>query len=259
MDAMISPKNEKRGDAMRKVALVTGGSRGIGRACVEALARAGYSVVLVCRKSSDMARDLVENLRIQGLDAAWYPCDVASEDDVRHTMEEVRRLYHRVDVLVNNAGVAHIGLLTEMTGEEWRRLFAVNVDGAFYWCRAVLPGMIERKSGAIINIASMWGEVGASCEAAYSATKAALIGLTRALAKEVGPSGVRVNCVSPGVVDTDMNAELDEEALLTLADETPLGRIGTADEVARAVVFLAGENAGFITGQVLGVNGGLVV
>lgn len=244
---------------MRRVALVTGGSRGIGRACVEALARAGYSVVLVCRKNGGMAQKLVEALRGQGLDAAWYPCDVASEDDVRHTMEEVRRLYHRVDVLVNNAGVAHIGLLTDMTGEEWRRLFAVNVDGAFYWCRAVLPGMIERKSGVIINIASMWGEVGASCEAAYSATKAALIGLTRALAKEVGPSGVRVNCVSPGVIDTDMNAELDEEALHALAEETPLGRIGTAEEVARAVVFLAGENAGFITGQVLGVNGGLVM
>ena len=196
---------------MRRVALITGGSRGIGAACVRLFAEKGCAVVFLYRSREDAANALVEELRARGLDAAGYRCDVADGEQVK-------------------AGIT-----------------------------AVLPGMISRKQGSIVNMASMWGETGASCEVAYSAAKAAVIGFTKALAKEVGPSGVRVNCVSPGLIDTDMNAELDGAALDELADETPLGRIGSAAEVAEAVLFLSEEGASFVTGQVLGVSGGLQI
>ena len=152
-----------------------------------------------------------------------------------------------------------MGLLSDLTEEEWRRLFAVNVDGVFHCCQAVLPHFIHRKAGKIVTVSSMWGQVGGSCEVAYSAAKAAVIGLTRALAKELGPSGITVNCVSPGVISTEMNAHLDREALAALAEETPLGRIGTAEEVAESVWFLAGGGAPFLTGQVIQPNGGIVI
>ena len=244
---------------MRKVALITGGSRGIGAACVRLFAQSGYATVFLYRAREDAANALVEELRAEGLDAACYRCDVADSEQVRATVAEIERLYHRIDVLVNNAGVAHIGLLTDMTDEQWNAVFDVNVKGVFHLSRAVLPGMISRQSGSIVNVSSMWGETGASCEVAYSAAKAAVIGFTKALAKEVGPSGVRVNCVSPGLIDTDMNAELDDETLCELADETPLSRIGAAEEVAKAALFLAGDGASFTTGQVLGVSGGLQI
>lgn len=244
---------------MRKIALVTGGSRGIGAACVRTFAEAGYAVVFLYNRSAEKAAALVDALRGESLDVAAYPCDVSAPEQVKQTLQEILRVYHRVDVLVNCAGIAHIGLLTDMTEAEWDRLFAVNVRGVFSVTKAVLPGMISRQTGAVINISSMWGEVGASCEAAYSATKAALIGLTKALAKEVGPSGVRVNCITPGVIDTDMNAQLTDEDRAALADETPLGRIGQAEEVAKTALFLSGEDASFITGQVVGVSGGLVI
>lgn len=244
---------------MRKNALVTGGSRGIGAACVRTFAEAGYAVVFMYNRSAEKAAALVDALRGESLDVAAYPCDVSAPAQVKQTLQEILRVYHRVDVLVNCAGIAHIGLLTDMTEAEWDRLFAVNVRGVFSVTKAVLPGMISRQTGAVINISSMWGEVGASCEAAYSATKAALIGLTKALAKEVGPSGVRVNCITPGVIDTDMNAQLTDEDRAALTDETPLGRIGQAEEVAKTALFLSGEDASFITGQVVGVSGGLVI
>ena len=224
---------------MRNVALISGGSRGIGAACVQAMARAGYTVIFLYHHHQAEAEALTAELRGEGCDVTCRACDIGE--------------------LVNNAGIAHIGLFTDMTEQQWDRLFAVNLKGAFALTQAVLPGMISRQRGAIVNIASMWGEVGASCEAAYSASKAALIGLTKALSKEVGPSGVRVNCVSPGVIATDMNAELDAEALGALREETPLQRIGTAEDVAKTVLFLSGEGAAFITGQVVGVSGGLVV
>lgn len=244
---------------MRRTVLITGGSRGIGAACVSAFARAGWSVVFLYRRAEEAAEALCARLRGEGLDVSCRRCDVSRRDEVFRTVDDLMRTYHRFDALVNNAGVAHIGLFTDMTEEQWDALFAVNVKGAFNVTQAVLPGMISQGSGAIVNVSSMWGEVGASCEVAYSAAKAALIGMTKALAKEVGPSGVRVNCVSPGVIDTDMNAELTEADLAALAEETPLGRIGRAEEVAEAALYLCGEGASFITGQVLGVSGGLVV
>ena len=244
---------------MRRTVLITGGSRGIGAACVGAFARAGWSVVFLYRRAEEAAEALCARLRGEGLDVSCRRCDVSRRAEVFRTVNDLLRTYHRFDALVNNAGVAHIGLFTDMTEETWDALFAVNVKGAFNVTQAVLPSMISQGSGAIVNVSSMWGEVGASCEVAYSAAKAALIGMTKALAKEVGPSGVRVNCVSPGVIDTDMNAELTEADLAALAEETPLGRTGRAEEVAEAALYLCGEGASFITGQVLGVSGGLVV
>ena len=244
---------------MRKIALITGGSRGIGAACVRAFAEDGYAVVFLYNKSADKADALVQQLRSEGRDVAAYRCDVSEPQQVQATIADILRTYHRIDALVNCAGIAHIGLFTDMTEAEWDHLFAVNVRSAFSVTKAVLPGMVSQQKGVIVNVSSVWGEVGASCEVAYSATKAALIGLTKALAKEVGPSGVRVNCVTPGVIDTDMNAQLTEEDRASLADETPLGRIGSAEEVAKTILFLCGEGASFITGQVLGVSGGLVI
>lgn len=244
---------------MRKIALVTGGSRGIGRACVERLARDGWTVIFLCRQQTGLARELTQKLRDEGQDVSWLQCDVADGKALQAALDQIIRTWHRVDLLVNNAGVDWSGLLCDMTDEDWDRVFDVNVKAAFRCIRALSPGMISRQSGCIINIGSIWGDVGASCEAAYSASKAAVAGLTKALAKELGPSGIRVNCVSPGVIDTDMNARLTEEDLQELADETPLGVIGTAEQVADAVAYLASPAAAFITGQILGVNGGFVI
>ena len=244
---------------MRKIALITGGSRGIGAACVRAFAEEGYAVVFLYNHSRDKAEALVQSLRAEGRDVAAFSCDVSDPQQVSNVLAEILRSYRHIDVLVNCAGIAHIGLFTDMTEAEWDHLFAVNVRSAFSVTKAVLPGMISRQQGAIVNVSSMWGEVGASCEVAYSATKAALIGMTKALAKVVGPSGVRVNCVTPGVIDTDMNAQLTDADREELAEETPLGRIGEAAEVARTILYLCGEGASFITGQVLGVSGGLVI
>ena len=244
---------------MRKITLITGGSRGIGAACVRAFAEDGYAVAFLYNNSRDKAETLAQTLRSEGRDVSAYQCDVADADQVQAVISDILRTYRRIDALVNCAGIAHIGLFTDMTETEWDRLFAVNVRSAFSVTKAVLPGMISRQTGAIVTVSSMWGEVGASCEVAYSATKAALIGMTKSLAKEVGPSGVRVNCVTPGVIDTDMNAQLTADDRAALADETPLGRIGSAEEVAKTILFLCGEGASFITGQILGVSGGLVI
>ena len=244
---------------MRKIALITGGSRGIGAACVRAFADDGYAVAFLYKSSQEKAGELESTLRATGRDVTAYQCDVSDPAQVQAVIAEILRTYRRIDALVNCAGIAHISLFTDMTEEEWDHLFAVNVRSAFSVTKAVLPGMISRQTGSIVNVSSMWGEVGASCEVAYSATKAALIGLTKALAKEVGPSGVKVNCVTPGVIDTDMNAQLTDDDRASLADETPLGRIGCAEEVAKTILFLCGEGASFITGQVLGISGGLVI
>lgn len=237
-----------------KTALVTGATGAIGSAVCRRLARDGVSVAVGYRTDPQTAQSLARELG--GL--AVY-CDVTDPQSVQAAVDNVLEKFCQLDILVCNAGVAWRGLLQDMTWAEWRRVMAVDLDGVFACCHAALPSMISRKSGQIITISSMWGEVGASCEAAYSAAKAGVIGLTRALAKEVGPSGVQVNCVSPGVIQSRMNETLEPQDLEALANDTPLGRIGAPKEVAEAVAFLASDAAGFITGQVLGVNGGFIV
>ena len=181
---------------------------------------------------------------------------MADSEAVRWAVQETKAFLPHVDALVNNAGIASQELLTDVTDEQWRRMVDTNLSGAFYLCRAVLPGMISRREGSIVNISSIWGRIGASCEVPYSAVKAGLIGLTRGLAKEAGPSGVRVNCVCPGVIRTDMLSAFTPDDLAELAEETPLGRLGTPEDVARAVLWLSGPEAAFVTGQTLGVDGG---
>ena len=228
-------------------ALVTGASRGIGAAIARALARDGWELVLTYHRSEREALSLAAELG-----AAAAHCDAA---DILET-EALFRREAGFDLLVNNAGIAHYGLLTDTDESAWRSLFAVNVDGAYRCCRLAIPHMVRQKRGCIINVGSVWGHRGASCEAAYSATKAALDGLTRSLAKELGPAGVRVNAVAPGVIDTDMLAALRPDDKAALIADTPLGRLGTPADVAALVAFLAGDKAAFITGQVIGVDGG---
>ena len=241
---------------MRK-ALVTGASRGIGRAVARRLNRDGFYVVLNYARSDREARALLDELNgvPGGGGAGLFRADVSD----RAQVEAMFRSAGSVDVLVNNAGVAQRKLFTDLTEEDWERMFAVDVTGVFHCCQAALPAMIRRKRGSIINVSSMWGQTGGSCEVHYSAAKAAVIGLTKALAKEVGPSGVRVNCIAPGVINTRMNAGLGPDDLRALKEETPLGRLGTPEDIAAAVSFLASPGAGFVTGQVLGVNGGIVI
>lgn len=231
-----------------KHVLITGGSRGIGRAAVEAFAKAGYPVTFFYHSSKAAAEAVCA-----ATGAAALACDVADGDAVARAIASIPP----VDILINNAGLAHYGLISQISPEEWDRLFAVNVKGIYHCVNAVLPAMLQKQEGCILNLASMWGQTGASCEAAYSATKGAVIALTKALAKELGPSGIRVNCVSPGVILTDMTRCVGEDTLAELAEETPLGRNGTPEDVARALVYLA--QADFVTGQNLGVNGGFVL
>ncbi len=239
---------------MKRV-LVTGGSRGIGRAIVEAFCAEGHAVAFLYRENTAAAEAVVS-----ATGAVAIRTDISDPDDVRRAVAEAERaLGGAVEVLVNNAAVSHIGLVQDMTDAEWRRICDTNLSGAFYLARTVIPGMIAAQGGRIINIGSMWGKVGASCEVAYSATKAGLRGLTMALAKELGPSGITVNCIEPGFIDTEMNAALDSDTRAALCGETPLGRIGTPADVAAAVTFLSSDAAGFITGQVVGVDGGLAV
>lgn len=240
----------------KKIAVITGASRGIGRAVALRLGRAGWQVVVAYHTDAAAAADVCAKIAAAGGSAVPHAVNVADEEQVAGLFAAARAAFGEPTLLVNNAGVAHFGLLQDMTGDEWRQLMAVDLDGAFYCTKQALPAMISARRGCIINISSVWGEVGASCEVAYSAAKGGLIAFSRALAKEVGPSGVRVNCITPGVIDTDMNARLSAADVAELADATPLGRIGTADEVAALVEFLAGDTASFITGEVIGVNGG---
>lgn len=242
-----------------KVALITGASRGIGRAVALQLAADGYAVAVHYHQSTDAALAVCATIAEAGGIAKMYSCDIASEIAVTNMISSIQKDLGPISVLVNNAGIAQQKLFTDLSADEWRRMMAIHVDGAFYTCRNVLPEMIRQHSGCIINVSSMWGQIGASCEVHYSTAKAAVIGLTKALAKEVGPSGIRVNCVAPGVIRTDMLADFDEETLGELADETPLCRLGTPEDIAAAVSFLASDAAAFITGQVLAPNGGFVI
>lgn len=237
---------------MRKV-LITGGTRGIGKALVQTFLHSGDRVLFIYKNSENIAKEL-EN---EG--AVGYRCDLERKEQIFEVSKKILSDEGTIDVLINNAGVASFSLFTDITDEEWQRVRAVNYDAPFYVTRAFLPGMISKKCGRIINISSMWGQVGSSCESAYSAAKAGIIGLTKALAKETGPSGITVNCVCPGVIDTDMNSCLSEQTLRELCEETPAGRLGTPEEVASLCLWLASPAAAFVTGQTIGVNGGFVI
>ena len=236
-------------------AIVTGASRGIGSAAALELSRLGYEVVINYVNNGEAAENTAAEIKNAGGSAITYRADISKPDEVKKMFSDIGG----IGVLVNNAGISYIGLLQDMTDSDIRRQIDVNLMGTILCSREAARVMIPQKSGCIINIASMWGEVGASCEAVYSACKAGVIGFTKALAKELGPSGIRVNCVSPGVIRTDMNAELSKETLAELAGDTPLLRIGTPEDVAKAIAFFVREESSFITGQVLPVNGGFTV
>ena len=243
-----------------KTAVVTGASRGIGAACAVAMAKNGYNVILGYKESKERAEQLAEVL-ISGYGVAAFAvkADVSVSKEADELIEVAYKNFGRVDVLVNNAGIAGFKLFTDITDEDWAQMIGTNLTGVFNCSRAAAKYMINAKSGSIVNISSMWGQVGASCEVHYSASKAGVIGLTQALAKELAPSNIRVNCICPGVIKTDMLNNIDDETIDSLIEETPLGRIGTPKDIADAVAFLSGESSSFITGQVLGVNGGFVI
>lgn len=234
--------------------LITGGTRGIGRACVKRFASDGHRVAFLYRSREDLAAGLEKKTGAVAIRA-----DLSDPSAAVSAAEQAQALLGDIDVLVNNAGISQIRLFTDITDADWKQMLDTNLSGAFYITRTVLPGMIRKKSGRIIQIGSMWGKVGASCEVHYSAAKAALRGMTLALAKEVGPSGITVNCIEPGVILTDMNRELDAETMRSLCNETPLGRCGTPEEVAALAAFLASDEAGFITGQTIGIDGGYAI
>ena len=234
---------------MMKSVLITGASRGIGAAAARLFSEKGWRVIINYNRSETEALSLAAELGAEAIHA-----DISKSDEVN----AMAAAAGSVDVLVNNAGICGFHMLDAMSDEDWDRIMSINLTGVFYCTRAFLPQMIRRKGGAIVNISSMWGICGAACEAAYSASKAGVIGLTKALAKELGPSGIRVNCVAPGAINTDMNKMLTLEARNALCEETPLGRLGTPEEIARAIYFLSDTDS-FITGQVISPNGGLVI
>ena len=243
---------------MRNV-LITGASRGIGAETARIFAKNGDRVFINYNRSENAARSLQSELSACGYDTVLAKADVSNSKEVNEMFENILHEYGGIDVLVNNAGISQIKLFTDITDDDWNTMLSVNLSAVFYCCRAALPYMIKKQHGRIINISSMWGQVGGSCEVHYSAAKAGIIGLTKALAMEEGLSGITVNCIAPGVIATEMNSHLSEQDISALKDETPTGTIGTPSDVANAVFFLASESASFITGQTLGVNGGFVV
>ena len=237
---------------MRTV-LITGSSRGIGAETARLFAKNGYNVYINYNKSEKAALSLLDELKDYSVNIV--KANVSKSDEVERMFSEI----HGIDILVNNAGIAQTKLFTDITDNDWNNMISSNLSSAFYCCRAALPYMIRQHFGRIINISSIWGQVGGSCEVHYSASKAGIIGLTKALAMEEGLSGITVNCIAPGVIKTDMTSNLSEDDFTALKDETPTNSIGTPFDIARAVLFLASDDSYFITGQVLGVNGGFVV
>lgn len=235
---------------MKKV-LITGGSRGIGRELVKEFSSKGYKVYFLYKNSEEKAKLLSDETG-----AIAEKCDISSYSDVSNAKN---RINDSIDIIINNAGISQIKMFQDITEEDWDNMFNVNIKGMFNVTKCFVNDMIKNKYGRIINISSMWGETGGSCEVHYSASKAAVIGFTKALAKELAPSGITVNCVSPGVIKTDMNSHLSKEETKELENETPVGRIGTAKEIASAVMYFADDNAAFTTGTVLSVNGGIVI
>ena len=234
--------------------IITGGSRGIGRAAVELFTKNGHQVVFFYKTNRELADELC---RLTG--ATAIRCDVKSSEDVTSAIAKATDFLGGIDALVNNAGVSEFCFFDSITDDQWKNMIDTNLSGAFYVTREAVKHMISQKSGAIVNVGSMWGKVGASCEVHYSASKAGLRGMTMALAKELGPSGITVNCVEPGVIDTDMNARLRSDDIKDLCESTPMCRLGTPEEVARLIMFLCSSDASFITGQTIGIDGGFAI
>jgi 3-oxoacyl-[acyl-carrier protein] reductase len=235
--------------------LITGASRGIGRETAKLFSKNGFNVVINYNKSEKDALELLSEIK----NAAAIRADVSNRKEVFEMIEKANSIFGGIDILVNNAAVAGQVLFQDISEEEWDRIFDTNVKGTFNCAQAVLPHMLHKKSGKIINISSIWGITGASCEVHYSASKAALIGFTKALAKELGPSGITVNCVAPGIINTDMNSSIPNEVMDALKEETPLGKIGYPEDIANTIFFLASKKADFITGQVISPNGGFLI
>lgn len=244
---------------MSKNVIITGASGGIGSEIALVFAENGWNVAVNYNKNKEKAEALVQRIKALGVNAVALCADVSVYAEAGELVKKATEALGEIDVLVNNAGIAQQKLFCDITEADYDRMFSVNMKSVFNCCKAVVPQMIHRHSGSIINISSMWGQVGASCEVHYSASKAAVIGFTKALAKELGPSQIRVNCVSPGVILTEMNANLSDETMAELKDETPLMKIGMPRDIAKAVYFLATDSAQFITGQDIGVNGGMII
>ena len=244
---------------MKKTVLITGAPKGIGAATAILFAQKGYNVVINYNDSYEAASLLCRSLGSHGYSVVTHKANVANRLDVELMVKETLYKFGSLDILVNNAGISYQGLITETDEIDFDRIIDVNLKGVFNCCKAVIPSMVSRQSGKIINISSMWGQVGASCEVAYSASKAGVIGLTKALAKELAPSGITVNCIAPGLIETGMNSNLTVEELTEFVENIPLGRMGNADEIANAVEYLSSDKADYITGQVLGINGGYVI
>ncbi|MBO5396530.1 MAG: SDR family oxidoreductase [Clostridia bacterium] len=243
---------------MKKVALVTGGAKGIGAATVKKLCEDGYAVAINYNTSEQRALSLCSFCASEGFTAISVKCDVSVSSDVEKMFSQIEEKLGTVELLVNNAGVSLWGLFDTVTDEEWNNVIGTNLTGTFNCIRRAIPSMLKNKYGRIINISSVWGQEGASCEAVYSASKAGIIGLTKALAKEYAPSGITVNCLCPGVIDTEMMSRFSDEEKAAICEEIPVGRMGTPEEIAHAVSFLADKNSAYITGQILGINGGMI-
>lgn len=237
--------------------IVTGGSRGIGKCLVENLAKDGYNVLLNYNKSEKQARKIQEDLRKDGIIIEIFKADVSKKEQVKAMVEFALEKWGSIDVLINNAGIAKLQMFQDVTEEDWNEIIDTNLKSAFYASQEVLQSMIHKKKGLIINISSMWGQVGASCETVYAISKAGIDAMTKSLAKELGPSNIRVNSISPGVIDTEMNSKIDEHIKNQIKDETPLRKIGEPIDIYKCAKWLIEDE--FTTGQVIGINGGYVI
>ncbi len=248
--------NNYKNTNISKVVLISGGSRGIGEATVRAFCAEGYKTAFLYNNNTEKAKLLENEL---GKNCLALKCDVSNKTDCENAVAAVAKQFGTVDILIHNAGIAQQKLFTDITQTDWSQMLNVHLTGAFYLCQCAAPDMIRKKSGKILTISSMWGQVGASCEVHYSAAKAGLIGFTKAIAKELAPSGITANCICPGAIQTDMLKDFSAEDKAMLCEEIPLARIGTATEVADFLVFLSSDKASYFTGQVFGLNGGMVI
>lgn len=250
-------ENKEKNIIYNKVVLVTGGSRGIGAAIVKLLSQEGYQVILNYNKSEDAAIEIKEYLKEKNINIDIIKADVSNKEEVDSMVNEIIRKYHKIDVLINNAGISQEKLFLDTTREDWDDIINVNLNSVYNCTKAVLPNMLERKSGCIINISSIWGVTGASCEVAYSTTKAAVNGFTKALAKEMGLSNIRINSIAPGIIDTDMNKNLNEQEINEIKEQIPLNKIGRPEDIAKCVRWLIEDE--YTTGQVISINGGWLI